>query len=59
MNEIKVLKDSTAHMQEGMNEMSAGADRINETGTALAAISGDVQGAINKIGSQIDLFKTE
>ncbi len=59
MNEIKVLKDSTAHMQEGMNEMSSGADRINETGTALAAISGDVQGAINKIGSQIDLFKTE
>ena len=31
----------------------------NETGKALSEISSDVQRAINKIGSQIDRFKTE
>ena len=37
--------------------MSHGARKINETGKALADISVQVQDAIGKIGSQIDLFK--
>ena len=59
MNEMKLLQDSTKNMQTGMNEMKEGAKKINETGNALSGISGDVQEAINKIGSQIDRFKTE
>ena len=59
MHEMQLLQDSTSSMQTGMNEMKNGARKINETGNALAGISGDVQQAINKIGSQIDRFKTE
>ena len=59
MHEIKLLQDSTQNMQSGMDEMKDGARKINETGSALAGISSDVQEAINKIGSQIDRFKTE
>ena len=59
MHEIQLLQDSTQNMQSGMNEMKNGARKINETGSALAGISGDVQESINKIGSQIDRFKTE
>ncbi|MDE7139688.1 MAG: methyl-accepting chemotaxis protein, partial [Treponemataceae bacterium] len=59
MSEMQSLQESTQTMQTGMNEMKNGARKINETGNALAGISGDVQKAINKIGSQIDRFKTE
>lgn len=59
MHEMQLLQDSTSSMQTGMNEMKNGARKINATGNALAGISGDVQQAINKIGSQIDRFKTE
>lgn len=59
MSEMQSLQESTQTMQTGMNEMKNGARKINATGNALAGISGDVQQAINKIGSQIDRFKTE
>ena len=50
------LSDVTAVMKSGMEEISIGARRINETGIALTEISGKVQEAIDKIGSQVDLF---
>ncbi|MBQ3670179.1 MAG: cache domain-containing protein [Treponema sp.] len=59
MSEMQSLQDSTKRMETSMNEMANGARKINETGTALSGISSDVQDAINKIGSQIDRFKTE
>ena len=59
MSEMKMLQDSTANIQSSMGEMATGARKINETGSALSEISSSVQNAIDKIGSQIDLFKTE
>ena len=50
------LSDVTAVMKSGMEEISIGARRINETGIALTEISGKVQEAIDKIGLQVDLF---
>ena len=44
-------------MTQSMGEMSGGARKINESGTALHDIIKTVRGAIDKIGSQIDLFK--
>jgi methyl-accepting chemotaxis protein len=44
-------------MKQSMDEMSVGAQRINETGSVLGSISGKMKAAIGKIGSQIDLFK--
>ncbi|MCR5218144.1 MAG: HAMP domain-containing protein [Treponema sp.] len=57
LDEIKLLQESTFTMKNSMDEMSAGARKINETGTALTGINQQVQGAIDKIGSQIDLFR--
>ncbi|MBO4386975.1 MAG: methyl-accepting chemotaxis protein [Treponema sp.] len=59
MQEMQSLQTSTENMQSGMDEMAAGARKINSTGVSLSGISTDVQSAISKIGSQIDLFKTE
>ena len=44
-------------MKSGMEEMSVGATKINETGAALSGISDQMGAAINKIGEQVDLFK--
>ncbi len=57
LDEVKNLQSATLAMKGSMDEMALGAKRINETGSALGDISGQVQGAIGKIGSQIDLFK--
>ncbi len=59
MREMQLLQDSTQNMQSSMKEMANGARKINETGMALAGVSSNVQDAINKIGNQIDRFKTE
>ncbi|MCR5318322.1 MAG: cache domain-containing protein [Treponema sp.] len=59
MQEMQSLQNSTQNMQTGMDEMANGARKINSTGGSLEGISTDVQSAISKIGSQIDLFKTE
>ena len=50
------LRDATDVMKESMEEISIGARKINETGAMLSEISGKVQDAIDKIGSQVDLF---
>ena len=44
-------------MKVSMEEMSAGASKINETGAELSNISSKVQESIDTIGSQIDRFK--
>jgi len=51
------LQSATLEMKGSMDEMSSGARKINDTGASLANISGQVQDAIGKIGSQIDLFR--
>lgn len=57
LEEVRSLQSATHEMKGSMTEMSHGARKINETGKALADISVQVQDAIGKIGSQIDLFK--
>ncbi len=57
VHDMGVLSESTEMMNTSMQEMSVGARKINETGTTLSEISGQVKSAINKIGAQIDLFK--
>ena len=57
LEEVQNLQSATLEMKGSMDEMSAGAKKINETGASLGNISGQVQDAIGKIGSQIDLFK--
>ena len=57
MREMQSLQEATSNMQVSMDEMSQGARKINETGTALGDISHKVQKSIEKIGSEIDLFK--
>ena len=57
LQEVQHLQAATLEMKGSMDEMSNGARKINETGAALGDISGQVQNAIGKIGSQIDLFK--
>ena len=57
VKDMAVLKESTDMMNNSMEEMAVGARKINETGSTLSEISSQVKNAINKIGSQIDLFK--
>lgn len=57
LDEVQHLQSATLEMKGSMDEMSNGARKINETGAALSNISGQVQDAIDKIGSQIDLFR--
>ena len=57
LEEVQKLQAATLEMKDSMQEMSHGARKINETGVALSDISSQVQGAIEKIGSQIDLFR--
>ncbi len=55
--EVQKLQNATDLMKDKIQEMHIGADRINETGTALSIISGKVANNIKQIGSEIDLFK--
>ena len=57
LEEVQHLQAATTEMKGSMDEMSSGARKINETGAALSDISAQVQTAIGKIGTQIDLFK--
>ena len=57
LGEMSSLRETSALMQESMDEMSEGAQKVEESGGKLLGISQDVHAAINKIGSQIDLFK--
>lgn len=56
VSEMTELLDATSIMKGSMEEISAGARIINDTGAALSDISEQVQNSIKKIGSQIDLF---
>ena len=55
--EMQLLQDSTDAMKQSMGEMSIGAKKIDETGSSLGNISHKVKNSIEKIGTQIDLFK--
>ena len=58
LGEMQSLQSATSDMNESVQEMASGADKINETGDTLSGISSDVLISINKIGLQIDRFKT-
>ena len=58
LEEVQSLQSSSLEMKNGMDEMSSGAKKINETGANLAEMSHHITSAIEKIGSQIDLFRT-
>ena len=57
VHDMKILSETTDMMNTSMEEMAVGARKINETGATLSEISGQVKGAIEKIGAQVDLFK--
>ena len=57
VEDMKILSESTSMMNTSMEEMEVGARKINETGVTLNEISDQVKDAINRIGSQVDLFK--
>ncbi len=56
VRDMQMLSDSTSAMNTSMDEMELGARKINETGATLSDIVNHVKGAIDKIGSQVDLF---
>lgn len=56
-NEVQNLEKITNQMQKSMNEMSESSEKIHKTGASLNDIASNVQSSIEKIGSQIDLFK--
>ena len=57
VQDMNILKESTDMMNTSMDEMAVGARKINETGSTLSEISSQVRTSIQRIGSQIDLFK--
>ena len=57
LNEVQSLQNATAKIKDSIGEMSIGAKKIHETRTALSDISGVMNSSIEKIGSEIDLFK--
>ena len=57
VHDMAILSETTDMMNNSMEEMAVGARKINETGSTLGEISGQVKKAIGKIGSQVDLFK--
>ena len=57
LSEMEKLQNATDAIKESITEMQIGAQRINETGASLSSISGKVADSIEKIGSEIDLFK--
>ena len=56
-SEIDKLQMSTDSMKGSIDEMQIGIERMNATSAALSVIAGTVADNIQKIGSQIDLFK--
>ncbi|MBQ6056645.1 MAG: cache domain-containing protein [Treponema sp.] len=57
VTEMQTLKEATDIMTTSMDEMSVGAEKINQTGVSLKDISTRVKESIIKIGSEVDLFK--
>ena len=57
LNEIEKLQTITDKIKVSIEEMHIGAEGINHTGTTLSTISAKVTDNIQKIGSEINLFK--
>lgn len=57
MAEVESLQEITSKMSDNMSSMSDGAERISRSEESLSDISQKVKGSIDKIGSEIDLFK--
>ena len=57
MMEVDSLKDITKKLGDHMSNMSDGASRISIAEESLSEISRKVKNSIDKIGSEIDLFK--
>ena len=57
LKEIQLLQNASMAMSQSMEEMAVGARKINETGTALSEVSGQIGRSISKIGEQVDKFK--
>ncbi len=57
LREVSALQEFTRAMNGSMEEMSIGAEKINETASALTTIAADVKDSIDQIGGQIDQFK--
>lgn len=55
--QIDRLKNVTQMINSSMSEMSIDANKINENGKTLTEISTNMNDSIEKIGSQIDLFR--
>ncbi len=55
--EMQSLQEVTENMKSGMEEMSGGAQQITQSSSSLVAYCHNVKDSIDKIGSQIDLFK--
>ena len=54
--EIQSLQNATMSMKQGMEEMSIGAKKINETGSTLSSLASGLDKSIDDIGIQIDQF---
>lgn len=57
LREVSMLQKAAGSMKSNMEDMAAGARKVDETGTTLGEISKKVKDSIDKIGAQIDLFK--
>lgn len=57
MAEVEALQEITEKMSGNMTNMSEGAERISKSESSLSEISQKVKGSIDKIGTEIDLFK--
>ena len=57
LNEVQTLQNAAMAMTQSMEEMSIGAKKINETGTALREVSDQIGESISQIGQQVDQFK--
>lgn len=57
MAEIESLQEITEKMSGNMTNVSEGAERISKSESSLSEISQKVKGSIDKIGTEIDLFK--
>ena len=55
--EMQSLQEVTENMKSGMEEMSGVAQQITKSSSSLVAYCHNVKDSIDKIGSQIDLFK--
>jgi methyl-accepting chemotaxis protein len=53
---IASLQESSSVMKNSMDEMSAGAHKINESGAELSQISDEMKDSITDIGEQIGQF---